>query len=100
MKLVTKKFSFELETTEGVTGFNIYYGVSPLTYESAKVTFPVVPDQLIYEVELPTEVPIGEGNYFLGVSTFDEAGNESDIVAIESFFDFTPPMKPKNLKVI
>jgi hypothetical protein len=99
MKIVSKTFQFDLVTTEGVKGFNVYYDTAPLAYTSPKVTFPVTTGQLTYSIKLPDEVPIGEGAYNIGASTFDEAGNESDIASINYFFDLTAPATPVNLRV-
>ena len=99
MKIVSKTFAFDLVSTEGVKGFNVYYDVNPLTYDSPKKTYDVVAGQLTYSIKLPEEIPITEGQYNLGASTFDEAGNESDIASISYFFDLTAPGTPVNLRV-
>jgi hypothetical protein len=99
MKIVSKTFAFDLVSTDGVKGFNVYYDVNPLTYDSPKKSYDVVAGKLTYEIKLPDEIPITEGQYNLGASTFDEAGNESDIASISYFFDLTPPQKPQNLRV-
>jgi hypothetical protein len=83
MKIVSKTFAFDLVSTDGVKGFNVYYDTEPLTYY----------------IKLPDEIPITEGQYNLGASTFDEAGNESDIASISYFFDLTAPGTPVNLRV-
>lgn len=99
MKIVSKTFQFDLVSTEGVKGFNVYYDTAPLTYDSPKKSYDVVAGQLTYSIKLPDEIPITEGQYNLGASTFDEAGNESDIASISYFFDLTPPQTPQNLRV-
>jgi hypothetical protein len=100
MKIVSKTFAFDLVSTDGVKGFNVYYDTEPLTYYSPKKSYDVVPGQLTYQIKLPDEIPITEGQYNLGASTFDEAGNESDIASISYFFDLTPPQTPQNLRVL
>ena len=99
MKIVSKRFIFDLVTTDGVKGYNVYYGTTALTYDSTKKSFDVVPGKLTYEIKLPEDIPITEGQWNIGASTFDEAGNESDIATISYFFDLTAPATPKNLKV-
>jgi hypothetical protein len=103
MSLIQKKtFSFDDGNVgaEGVTGFNIYYALSPavLDYGSPKISIPVVPGQTTYGVIIPDQLPLGEGTYQVGVCAVDAAGNESDIVVIASPFDFTAPSAPVNLR--
>lgn len=100
MKITKKKFSFDLESTEGVAGYNVYYDKNVITYDSNKVTFTnIVPDQLTYTITLPDDVPLTDGDYNIGVSVFDEEGNESEIIVISYFFDFIAPVSPKNLRI-
>lgn len=99
MKIISKTFAFDLVSTDGVKGFNVYYDVNPLTYDSPKKSYDVVAGQLTYSIKLPDEIPITEGQFNLGASTFDEAGNESDIASISYFFDLTAPQTPVNLKI-
>lgn len=100
MKIKKKTLSFDLESTEGVAGYNVYYDKVEANYDSAKVKFTnIIPDQLTYSVVFPDQVPITEGQYQIGVSTFDAEGNESDIIIINYFFDFTAPRAPKNLRI-
>jgi hypothetical protein len=98
-KIATKRFLFDVVSTDGLAGYNVYYSKEPITYESPKKSFPVVPGQLTYEIKLPDDIPITEGQFNLGASTFDEAGNESDIASISYFFDLTAPGTPVNLRV-
>lgn len=100
-KLVSKSFTWDVETIDGVAGFNVYYTKTPpVTYETSMVKIPTSAGVLSYGVTLPASIPeIGEGQYQLGVASYDAAGNISDIATLDYFFDFTPPAKPKNLKV-
>lgn len=103
MKIQKRKFSFELESTLEVDGVNVYYGEPPLNYDSTKVVIEDIEDRIddnkVITLTLPDDVPVSEGLQSIGVSTFDANGNESDIEAMQYFFDFTPPPKPKNLKI-
>lgn len=105
MQIEKRKFEFELESVEGVAGIGVYYGEPPLDYDSSVKVFSI--NDLVDKMDasnkvtltLPDDVPINNGLQAIGVSTYDDNGNESDIEQIEYFFDFTPPMKPKNLRV-
>jgi hypothetical protein len=104
MKTVKKTFSFDLDSTEGLASYNVYYGLKSLgdlTYESEKVNFPIISNQLTYSHILPSvNFKITEGEYIIGVSTLDAEGNETDIVPLEYQFDFiAPTILPKNLKI-
>ena len=41
-----------------------------------------------------------EGNYRIGLTAMDDAGNESDMVEIVSFFDLVPPVAPAGLCIV
>ena len=92
IKKVTITFD-EVDMT-GVMKFKVYYDIVALNELSPFVEIPAVSGQTAYPVEFPTMIPIGEGTYNLGVVAVDEAGNESDMDVMSSFFDFTPPGKP------
>ena len=98
-KIATKTFAFDVVTTDGVKGVKVYYDKAALTYESPMKSFPVVAGQTTYQFRLPDDIPITEGQYNIGASTYDEAGNESDIASISYFFDLTAPAAPVNLRV-
>ena len=106
MKIQKRKFAFELVSLDDVAGVSIYYGDPPLDYESTKIAMSIVDIENkidlenVVELTLPDDVPVGEGLQAIGVSTFDDNGHESDIAQIEYFFDFTPPMMPKNLRIL
>jgi hypothetical protein len=104
MKIKKKTFSFEVDGTDGLATYNIYYekkSQKGLTYDSTYVNFPIIQGQLLYSHILPDDLPgITDGTYMLGVSTLDAEGNETDIVPLEYTFDFIPPVHlPKNLTV-
>lgn len=96
-KIGSRKLWFDQADMTDVVSFNIYYCQAPAVvgYETPRVVVPAVPGQAAYSVDLPTMVPIAEGNYNLGVAAVDSAGNISDIDVMSSFFDFTAPAKPK-----
>ena len=48
---------------------------------------------------LPGGFTISDGDHRVGVSSRDEAGNESDIVEMTYTFDFSPPSPPSNLSI-
>ena len=101
-KIVSKKISWNDANIaqEGVVSFNLYYAKpGPATYDSPKVNVPVVEGQTAYELDIPAQVPIEEGQYEIGVSALDAAGNESDIAVLDYFFDFTAPGTPTDLGV-
>jgi len=101
MYIQPRTISFEHDGV-GVSKFNMYYKVSdgvPFAYEDLHVEIPFVEGKFYYEVIAPTELPLSEGTYQIGLSASDESGNISDIVEIESFFDFTAPSAPFNVLV-
>lgn len=101
-QIKSKKFAFDDPAVDAdkVKSFNIYYVKDgTVNYTSPKISIPAVPGQITYEVDIPAQVPIGEGQYELGASAVDESGNESDITVLDSFFDFTAPAAPLNLRV-
>jgi hypothetical protein len=94
------KLSFDYPfTTEVIMKFNIYYSKIPVNYESPRIEIPAVEGQTTYEVDIPAQIPISDGQYQLGVSAVDIPGNESDIVVIDYFFKFIVPLAPVNLKI-
>jgi hypothetical protein len=42
--------------------------------------------------EFPKEI----GTYYIGITSRDELGNESDPLILEGFFKFIPPTRPLN----
>jgi hypothetical protein len=53
------------------------------------ITF--VPAQLEYYLNLPDDLPVTEGQYYIGCAPQDAAGNVGDITQKQYFFDFTAP---------
>lgn len=104
-KLATKTFSWDDTNiaVQGVVSFNVYYNkgaAGSVNYNSTKINIPVVTGQTAYSVSIPAQLPLTEGQYELGVSAIDGAGNESDIAVLDpSPFDFTAPTAPTNLKI-
>ncbi len=101
-RIKTKRFSFSIEP-EGVVSFNIYYKLTAdgaITYDDPFVNIPAVEGQTRYSVEIPTVIPLIEGQYHLAVTALDEAGNESDLSSgLTYFFDFTAPFAPFDLVI-
>ena len=101
-KIVSKNFSWDDANiaSQGVVSFNVYYVKGgAVDYASPKVSVAVVAGQATYTLAVPAQLPLTEGQYQLGVSALDAAGNESDIAVLNSPFDFTAPTAPVNLKV-
>jgi hypothetical protein len=51
--------------------------------------------ELILPDEWP-EFPIERGIYYIGITTKDEVGNESNPLMLEGLFKFIPPQPPSN----
>jgi len=53
------------------------------------------------EIILPDEWPgtLLEGDYYVGISSLDDLGNETDIVVVTTPFDFVPPGLPSDIVI-
>lgn len=78
-----------------IAGYNVYYqeDTEP-TYDSPHVD---VGDVMTIDLPLEGQDPV-EGTFFYGITAYDQAGNESDIVPIEVSLDTSPPSPPTDVK--
>ena len=105
MKIATKVVAWEL-TDETTANFGLYYkavtdGAQPsFNYEDPCIMIPAVKGQTQYQVQIPGQLPLTEGQYALGLCAFDAEGNGSDFAVLVRFFDFTAPAVPTNFRVL
>ncbi len=93
-----KKVSWQPSVSVDVTSYRLYWSkIGEVNYDSdhadlGNVTEVILPD------DLPS-FPLVEGNIELGVTAIDQGGNESDIITLTEYFNFTVPEAPQNLEV-
>ena len=107
MRIATKVIAFEdPQMGMGVSSFFLYYklisGEAPpsFAYDDPHLTIPAVQGQKDYQVQIPGQLPLTEGQYALGFAAADAEGNISDIAVLVRFFDFTAPLAPVNIRVL
>jgi len=87
--------SFEPSVSTDVVGYNMYIDKNTLSFTSMKYD---LGNNLI--VNLADILPIDtNGIYNIGVSAYDELGNESSIVFTSGRIDFSVPEPPKNISL-
>jgi hypothetical protein len=98
-KVVSKTIKWTASTSPDVVGYKLYFSTGTvIDYASSfkdvgNKTSEVVP------ADVP-DFPIYDGNIMVGISAYDEVGNESDIAVVTSPFDFVAPDAPTNLAVV
>jgi len=73
----------------------VYISQEEPTYDSPYAEFEMPVTEIILPEGFP--YPIGEGDFYVGVSALDDLGNETDIVIVSTPFDFSPPGAPSNI---
>jgi len=99
-KIVKRKISFEAAAAPDVQGYKLYWSVGEgtlLDYTSENADVGNVTDVIIPD-DIPT-FPLADDIINIGVTAYDDVGNESDMSTISSPFDFTAPDAPTNLVV-
>lgn len=91
--------TFDAADLADFVNFRVYYRQEAYTEDTEGVPYieiPVVPGKTAYDVVFPTAIPVTmeEGQWQLGVTAVDDAGNETDMDVINPFFDFIPGQKP------
>lgn len=99
-KIEPKTISWNPSESTDVTGYKVYYKPddgNPFGYDAPRI------ETQATEVQAPHDFPADafseEGDYLIGVSAVDGAGNESDITEVTHPFDLTPPEAPTGLSV-
>jgi hypothetical protein len=101
-KIVKRTISWGASTALDLTGYKLYWAVgadATVNYLSTnanvgKKTSIIIPD------DVPTFPLLGDNLVSLGVTAYDDVGNESDMTVIKNVpFDFTAPDAPTNLVV-
>jgi hypothetical protein len=97
-KIKKKIVRWQASASPNVSNYRLYWSKqNAVNYDAYHVDLGNVT-----EVILPDDVPsfpLDSGNFTLGVSAVNTAGNESHITEITEHFDFTLPGPPKNLEV-
>jgi len=101
-KIVSVNLKFTPSLAPDVTGYRLYYVVKgqPLTGNSPSVdlgmpALDAATGKLIVVLkDIPAIAALAEGNYTLGVSAYDDVGNESDMSIGDLEVDFTAPDPP------
>lgn len=70
-----------------------------LSYESSYVQIEMPDTEIILPDSFPADTFGLDQNYTLGISAVDDVGNEGDIVAVASPFDFVAPGVPTGIVV-
>lgn len=97
-RIKQKRLRWEPAAAEGTAKYKLYWSENgKLDYASSFAEVGTV-TQLTLPDDIPS-FPRIAGNLELGVSAVNQAGNESDITRISSYFDFTVPEAPKSLVV-
>jgi len=99
-KIVKRKISWGASTATDTQGYKLYWSVgegTTLDYTSdnvdvGNVTSVTIPDDV-------ASFPLVDNTINIGVTAYDDVGNESDMTTISSPFDFTAPDAPTNLVV-
>jgi len=100
-KIIKRTISWGASTALDLTGYKLYWNVGAnanVDYLSTNAnvglkTTIIIPD------DVPA-FPLGDALVSLGVTAYDDVGNESDMTVIKNVpFDFTAPDAPTNLVV-
>jgi len=91
-KIVSKTLKWNASTSADVTGYKVYYSLTG----AADYSSTVVDVGNVISVSLPsglTGFPSDvDGVVYFGITSYDEVGNESDMVNISATLDFTAPL--------
>ena len=88
-KIVQKKFKWDAVDAPDLAGYRIY--IMPGDTVDYSASFVDVGKDVTELLLPPESIEMGEGNYALGVTPFDDAGNEADLYTVTYPFDLTPP---------
>jgi len=97
-RIKRKKIRWEASSSPDVVSYRIYWSKSgEVSYNSehaelGKRTEVTLPDDVPY-------FPLIAADMELGITAVNEAGNESEMIALKAYFNFTVPAAPSNLRV-
>lgn len=102
MKLVSVNLKFTPATAPDVAGYKLYHvtkgeelGVNSPAIDLGMPAFDTATGQMIVTLkDIPEIAGLVEGTYTLGVSAYDDVGNESDMSVGDLEVDFTAPDPP------
>ena len=97
-RVTKKKLSWEASPSPAVKGYRVYWEVGKrVDYDS---TFADVGE--VKELVLPDDIPsfpLVAGQMEIGITSLSRSGNESDMLFLSIFVDFTRPDVPVNVKL-
>ena len=97
-KIVKRNITFDASTAPDVQGYKLYWAVgATVDYNSDSLD---IGNNL--SVVIPDDVPafpLVEGDITIGITAYDDIGNESDMTVLTAPFDFDAPDAPTNLVV-
>ena len=100
-KIIGKRIRWTPATTPDIVAHRIYVSEEPNVPDYSSVHI----EKLMPETECiaPGDFPAGtfatDANYYIGISSVDDVGNESDITVISAPFDFVAPGAPSSIIV-
>lgn len=100
-KIVKRKIRWVPSGDADVVGYKVYWvvGGGDIDYESPDVkVFPASQTEVIVPDDI-AELTSVDDNVTIGVSSFDDIGNESDVTSVTVPFDFIAPASPTDLSV-
>jgi len=93
-KIISKTLKWNASTSTDVTGYKVYYNLAgtadyaSTVVDVGNVTSVVLPSGL---TGFPADV---DGVVNFGITSYDDVGNESDMVNVSATLDFTAPLAP------
>ncbi|MGD2126127.1 MAG: hypothetical protein PVG99_08615 [Desulfobacteraceae bacterium] len=97
-KFTRKRVSWDMSKSPGVAGYKLYWAIGQkVNYNSDSAEIGNVTEAMLPD-DVPS-FPLASGDIEIGVTAVTYTGNESDMSVISTFFDFTVPESPANLKV-
>ena len=101
-KVVDKFFRWNASTSPDVVRYRVYVAQDAVSYDTAHVDVGNVTEVNLGQLANEGFEPLMnvEGEFNLGVSAFDNTGNESDIAVLSGvYLDFVAPAAPTGLSV-
>ena len=103
MPLIRKR-RISWESVPGATRYMVYVSKDNGIFDSSKFSWAATPGIIYKEVSGKTELiipdewhefPTEQGSYFIGITSKDETGNESDPFVSSGLFKFFAPPSPQ-----
>jgi hypothetical protein len=97
-RIKKKKILWKASSSTDVVGYRIYWSkCGEVNYSSeraelGKRTEVILPDQV-------PSFPLISAEMEVGITAINDAGNESEMIALKAYFNFSVPAAPSNLRV-